>query len=119
MAPWPCSHMTRSQKKLSRKDAELRPGLILLEFRLHLLVIGRQGTGLSLPLQSPALGCPESWHLLLCYPCAVGNLKPGGCQWEATSYSLELCLPAVCGSSAPWGPDLMPSTKNDFPRGCG
>ena len=92
-APWPCSHMTRSQKKLSRKDAELRPGLILLEFRLRLLVIGRQGTGLSLPLQSLALGCPESWHLLLCYPCAVGNLKPGGCQWEATSYSLELCLP--------------------------
>lgn len=91
---------------------------------MHLLVIGRQGTGLSLALQSTAPGCPESWHLLLRYPHAVGNPKPGrGGGGAANGRPLvtpQSCVPpAVYGSSSPWGPDLMPSTENDFPRGCG
>lgn len=91
--PWPCSHTTGSQKKLSRKDAELRPGLMLL---IRAVSAGFRKTRprLVLLFQSPALGCLRSWHLLLCYPCAVGNPMLGACQREAAGYSSG-CFPSA------------------------
>ena len=75
-------------------------------------VIRWQGIGLSLLLQSPALGWPGSWQLFSCTPHAVGNQVLGSCQWEATIHCSEL-LPPRCL----WKQLFMGVQLDDFHQG--
>lgn len=124
MAPWPCSHTTRSQEKLSRKDAELRLGLVLLEPGCICWLLEDKAQAClchASPLPraalSPGTSC-SAIHMLLATRSRGG--AGGGAANGRPLVTPQSCVPpAVYGSSSLWGPDLMPSTKNDFPGGCG
>lgn len=98
MAPWPCSHTTRSQEKLSRKDAELRLGLVLLEPGCICWLLEDEAQAClchASPLPraalSPGTSC-SAIHMLLATR-SRGGAGGGGCQREATGYSSELRPP--------------------------